>query len=112
MAGKLKSVYVCSECGYENPKWSGKCPQCNCWNTMNEEIINTSSQTVNSQRSIKTVKAVKVNEISYENEHRIKTNIPELDRVIGGGIVKGSVSLISGDPGIGKSTILLQICKN
>ena len=112
MAGKLKSVYICSECGYENPKWSGKCPQCNSWNTMNEEVINTSSQTVNSQRSIKTVKAVNVNEISYENEHRIKTNIPELDRVIGGGIVKGSVSLISGDPGIGKSTILLQICKN
>ena len=112
MAGKFKSVYICSECGYENPKWSGKCPQCNSWNTMNEEVIKTSSQGVKTQSSIKSGVAVKVNEISYENEHRIMTNIPELDRVIGGGIVKGSVSLISGDPGIGKSTILLQICNN
>ncbi len=112
MAGKFKSVYICSECGYESPKWSGKCPQCNNWNTMNEEVVNTSSASAKAERSLKSVKAVKVNEISYENEHRIKTNIPEFDRVIGGGIVKGSVSLISGDPGIGKSTILLQICKN
>ena len=112
MAGKFKSVYICSECGYENPKWSGKCPQCNSWNTMNEEVVKTSSQGVKTQNSIKSAVAVKVNEISYENEHRIMTNIPELDRVIGGGIVKGSVSLISGDPGIGKSTILLQICNN
>ena len=112
MAGKFKSVYICSECGYENPKWSGKCPQCNSWNTMNEEVVKTSSQGVKTQNSIKSGVAVKVNEISYENEHRIMTNIPELDRVIGGGIVKGSVSLISGDPGIGKSTILLQICNN
>ena len=112
MAGKFKSVYICSECGYENPKWSGKCPQCNSWNTMNEEVVKTSSQGVKTQNSTKSGVAVKVNEISYENEHRIMTNIPELDRVIGGGIVKGSVSLISGDPGIGKSTILLQICNN
>ncbi len=112
MAGKFKSVYVCSECGYENPKWSGKCPQCNNWNTMNEEVVKTTSQVNKSQISSKSAVAVKVNEISYEDEHRILTNISELDRVIGGGIVKGSVSLISGDPGIGKSTILLQICNN
>ena len=79
---------------------------------MNEEVVKTSSQGVKTQNSTKSGVAVKVNEISYENEHRIMTNIPELDRVIGGGIVKGSVSLISGDPGIGKSTILLQICNN
>ena len=112
MTGKFKSVYICSECGYVSPKWSGKCPQCNNWNTMNEEVVNSAPQSVRSEASIKRIKALNVNDISYENEHRIKTNIPEFDRVIGGGIVKGSVSLISGDPGIGKSTILLQICKN
>ena len=112
MAGKFKNVYVCSDCGYESPKWSGKCPQCNSWNTMNEEVVKTSSHGTKVQCSIKNAVAVKVNEISYENEHRIMTNIPELDRAIGGGIVKGSVCLISGDPGIGKSTILLQICNN
>lgn len=112
MVGKFKNVYVCSECGYESPKWSGKCPKCSSWNTMNEEIVKTSTNGVKTQGSMKNAFAVKVNEISYENEHRIMTNIPELDRVIGGGIVKGSVSLISGDPGIGKSTILLQICNN
>ena len=112
MQTKYKSVFICSECGYENPKWSGKCPQCNQWNTMNEEVINTSKTGTSKNSANITVKAVALNDISYQNEHRIKTNIPEFDRVLGGGIVKGSVSLISGDPGIGKSTILLQICKN
>ena len=112
MAGKFKTVYICSECGYENPKWSGKCPQCNQWNTMIEEVINTSAQNLNKDSRAKSVVALPLNEISYKDEHRIITNIPEFDRVMGGGIVKGSVSLISGDPGIGKSTILLQICKN
>ena len=112
MQGKYKSVFICSECGYENPKWSGKCPQCNQWNTMNEEVVNTSKATVSKATAAKAVQAVPLSDISYSNEHRISTNISELDRVLGGGIVKGSVSLISGDPGIGKSTILLQICKN
>ncbi len=112
MQGKYKSVFICSECGYENPKWSGKCPQCNQWNTMNEEVVNTSKATVSKVTAAKAVQAVPLSDISYSNEHRISTNISELDRVLGGGIVKGSVSLISGDPGIGKSTILLQICKN
>lgn len=112
MASKIKSVYVCSDCGYETPKWVGKCPKCGEWNTMEEEIVNTAKTP--SAVSVRTGTAVakKISEITFENEHRIKTNITELDRVLGGGIVKGSVSLISGDPGIGKSTILLQICKN
>lgn len=112
MQGKYKSVFICNECGYENPKWSGKCPQCNQWNTMNEEVVSTSKATVSKATAAKAVQAVPLSDISYSNEHRISTNISELDRVLGGGIVKGSVSLISGDPGIGKSTILLQICKN
>ncbi len=112
MASKIKSVYVCSACGCETPKWVGKCPKCGEWNTMEEEIVNTAkaSSPVSLRSNIAVAKTI--NEITFENEHRFKTNIAELDRVLGGGIVKGSVSLISGDPGIGKSTILLQICKN
>lgn len=110
MAGKIKTVFICSECGAEAPKWVGKCPKCNNWNTMQEEVISPAkTSTVSVSRS---VTAKPINEITVFNEHRFKTNIPELDRVLGGGLVKGSVSLISGDPGIGKSTILLQICKN
>lgn len=113
MAGKIKTVFVCSECGCETPKWVGKCPKCGEWNTMNEEIVNTAKAAVTATPlRANTAVAKTINEITFENEHRFKTNIPELDRVLGGGIVKGSVSLISGDPGIGKSTILLQICKN
>ena len=111
MAGKIKTVYVCSSCGAESPKWVGKCPKCNEWNTMEEEII-SAVKTVSPQTVTRKVTAKTINEITVLNEHRFKTNIPELDRVLGGGLVKGSVSLISGDPGIGKSTILLQICKN
>ncbi len=110
MAGKIKTVFICSECGAETPKWVGKCPKCNQWNTMNEEIVSTAKMT--SIAVTKNATAKSINDITVFNEHRFKTNIPELDRVLGGGLVKGSVSLISGDPGIGKSTILLQICKN
>lgn len=112
MASKIKSVYICSDCGYETPKWVGKCPQCGNWNTMSEEIISTEKKSASIVSKPSNVTAKTISEIKVENEHRTKTNIPELDRVLGGGIVKGSVSLISGDPGIGKSTILLQICKN
>lgn len=108
---KAKTVYICSNCGYESAKWMGKCSQCGEWNTMTEEVI-TPTKTATTYAKAAVTKATPINKISFENEHRLKTNIPELDRVLGGGIVKGSVSLISGDPGIGKSTILLQICKN
>lgn len=108
---KTKTVFICSECGYESAKWMGKCSQCGEWNTMTEEVIVPAKSVVSSQKT-SVISATPINKISFENEHRLKTNIPELDRVLGGGIVKGSVSLISGDPGIGKSTILLQICQN
>lgn len=113
MAGKIKSVYVCSECGYESPKWYGKCPSCGEWNTMNEEIVNKSESASSiSKRSVSVYsKPLSITEISTEDEHRYVTGISELDRVLGGGIVKGSLILLGGDPGIGKSTILLQICR-
>ena len=110
MASKLKTVYVCSACGYESAKWSGKCGGCGEWNTM-EESVAAPQKTAAVGIAHAPVKAEKLADISFENEHRYKTGITELDRVLGGGIVKGSVALISGDPGIGKSTILLQVCK-
>ncbi len=110
MASKLKTVYVCSACGYESAKWSGRCGGCGEWNTMEESVLAPQKSAAVGVASAP-VKAEKLSDISFENEHRYKTGIAELDRVLGGGIVKGSVALISGDPGIGKSTILLQVCK-
>ena len=110
MPPKAKSVYICSECGYESAKWVGKCPGCGAWNTMEEEIA-VASKTASVSYSSKSIATAKpLSEISYLDEPRFVTSISELDRVLGGGIVKGSVILLSGDPGIGKSTILLQIC--
>ena len=112
---KIKSVYICSECGYESPKWYGKCPSCGEWNTMNEEIKDTSkANTASAVRSHAAayVPPVHIGDISTTDEIRYQTGSKELDRVMGGGIVKGSVILLGGDPGIGKSTILLQMCKH
>ncbi len=110
MSPKIKTMFVCSECGYENPKWSGKCPECGSWNTMNEETPQPVLGSARAAISTRHLTASPVTEIDIENEHRYKSRIGELDRVMGGGIVKGSVNLLSGEPGIGKSTILLQIC--
>ncbi len=110
MAAKVKTLFVCSECGYSNPKWSGKCPECGSWNTMNEEAPQPVLSGTKAAVSTRHLTASPVTEIDIENEHRYKSSIGELDRVMGGGIVKGSVNLLSGEPGIGKSTILLQIC--
>lgn len=109
---KSKIVFVCNECGYESPKWNGKCPSCGEWNTMNEEIKNTNNQITIQKTPSNYAKPVLMNEISTNDEERYKTGKSELDRVLGGGIVKGSLVLLGGDPGIGKSTILLQICQN
>ncbi len=109
---KSKIVFVCNECGYESPKWNGKCPSCGEWNTMNEEIKNTNNQITIQKKPSNYAKPVLMNEISTNDEERYKTGKSELDRVLGGGIVKGSLVLLGGDPGIGKSTILLQICQN
>ena len=115
MAGKIKTVYVCSECGYETPRWMGQCPECNEWNTLEEQVIAEKKSTTSFTASIckkASASAKSLSQIDITDEQRYITGITELDRVLGGGIVKGSVVLLSGDPGIGKSTILLQICES
>lgn len=117
MAGKVKSVYICSECGWESSKWVGKCQGCNQWNTMQEEIkstakVSSASYTGATVKLSSSSAPISMRDIDTENEERYKTGSKELDRVLGGGIVKGSLVLLGGDPGIGKSTILLQICNN
>ena len=109
---KSTTVFFCNSCGYESSKWMGQCPGCKEWNTFTEEPKAKSSAA--SGRSIRGTleKPVKLTEISSESEDRISTHIDELDRVLGGGIVPGSLILVGGDPGIGKSTLLLQVCKN
>ncbi len=107
---KLKSVYICSECGYESAKWCGKCPGCGEWNSMNEEIKETVKPTVQqSSRTSVFSSPQLIKEIDVDDERRASTGSKELDRVLGGGLVKGSLVLIGGDPGIGKSTILMQV---
>ena len=112
MAYKSKSVYICSECGFESAKWYGKCPGCGQWNTMNEEIKEiVPAKSAVSVLSRSGARPMPISNISTQEEARYHTGLSELDRVLGGGIVKGSLILISGEPGIGKSTILLQICE-
>ncbi len=110
MAAKSKTLYICSQCGYESAKWYGCCPGCGEWNTMEEEFRTAQQQKISKAPS-KSIFAQTINEINADDEIRFKTGMGELDRVLGGGIVKGSLVLLSGDPGIGKSTILLQICE-
>ena len=112
---KNRCVYVCSNCGYESVKWYGRCPECGQWNTLSEEV----RQQVSAKASGKgtgtisvPAKALRLSEISSDDSQRYRTGIGELDRVLGGGIVSGSVTLLAGDPGIGKSTLLLQICEH
>lgn len=111
MTDKIKTVYICSQCGFESPKWAGKCPQCNEWNTMNEEIKRSLKTAPISNTVVsKAVSVTPLTAVDADSEFRFVTTVCELDRVLGGGIVKGSGILLSGDPGIGKSTLLMQIC--
>lgn len=110
---KSKTVFFCQECGYESAKWMGQCPACRAWNSFVEEPAATKgSKDVNKNTAGPKSRPTLLNEISMEEEHRISTSIEELDRVLGGGIVTGSLTLVGGDPGIGKSTLLLQVCRN
>ena len=107
---KTKSIYVCSECGYESVKWYGKCPQCGEWNTMEEQApISLGKKGSGAKVSASVASVKKLKDISSDIEKRMQSGTNEFDRVLGGGIVEGSLILLSGDPGIGKSTILLQI---
>lgn len=110
---KQKTVFVCSDCGTESPKWMGKCPGCGAWNTMNEEVVVEAPKGRQKATAIASSSAPKpLKDISTSEDTRISTGLGELDRVLGGGIVQGSLVLIGGDPGIGKSTILLQTCEH
>ena len=116
MLKNKKTVYFCQECGYESSKWMGQCPGCKAWNTFVEETVSTkksSSAGVGSFQSPgKRPEPVRLKDISLSEDERRLTKIGELDRVLGGGIVPGSLVLVGGDPGIGKSTLLLQVCRN
>ena len=109
MAKGKKTVFFCQNCGYESVKWMGQCPGCQQWNTFVEESVTEASSGKKQQRSRK--QPVSLAEIQTEKEERTATGIGELDRVLGGGIVGGSLLLVGGDPGIGKSTLLLQVCR-
>ena len=109
---KKRIMYECMACGYESPKWLGKCPECGAWNQMEEQIVQPTvvqRASIASNRTGDDYYAKKLNEIEYINEARVNTDFSEFDRVLGGGVVTGSLVLIGGDPGIGKSTLLLQV---
>jgi len=111
---KLKTVFVCNACGSEFSKWTGQCPSCKEWNTIAEETKNDPKlqpKKISGKMQYKSAKPVKIKEIHSSERQRMVTGINELDRVLGGGIVEGSLILVGGDPGIGKSTLLLQICQ-
>lgn len=110
---KSKTVYICRECGYQSAKWLGKCSSCGGWNTMDETILKDEKKVVSKSTSTVELKKVSsLKQIETNNEVRYTTGLCELDRVLGGGLVKGSLVLVGGDPGIGKSTLLLQICNS
>ena len=110
MAKKNSTIFVCSECGYESSKWLGKCPACNNWNTFYEEKVIPTSKSSGVSKDKSKIEVVKLNEVKQTETVRIKTGLEELDRVLGGGFVSGSLTLLGGEPGIGKSTLILQIC--
>lgn len=113
---KNTTVFFCQECGYESSKWLGQCPGCKKWNTFVEEKVTASSSGIGRSTKTNTIRdiprPVEISSISMKEEEKISTGMKELDRVLGGGIMHGSLTLVGGDPGIGKSTLLLQVCQN
>ena len=114
---KIKTAFFCSSCGYESAKWLGKCPSCNSWNTFVEEVIErndkptaTEWKEYKNDDNKRSSKAIALNDVVFKEDERIKTKDGELNRVLGGGIVQGSIVLVGGEPGIGKSTLFLQSC--
>lgn len=112
---KAKTVYFCTECGNETPKWQGKCSSCGAWNTVVEQPKSSTKSKITapvvSLQVGNAIRPCKISDITSEEEVRFKTHISELDRVLGGGAVRGSLILVGGEPGIGKSTLMLQICE-
>ena len=113
MAKAKTSAFFCQNCGYESAKWMGQCPGCKEWNTFVEELVDRKALSGSGKRKpASEAKPVPLSSVVASNEERVSTNMKELDRVLGGGIVRGSLVLVGGDPGIGKSTLLLQVCRN
>ena len=111
---KTKTFFECQACGHQSPKWLGRCPDCGDWNSFQEEKLHKESASSSTRsgfgiKDVKSKRAQNLNEIESESVARVPIGIPELDRVFGGGIVPGSLVLVGGDPGIGKSTLLLQL---
>jgi len=106
---KIHSKYVCQSCGNESARWVGKCPNCEAWNSFIEEVVAPRSARRTPSKAVSASKPVSIAEVALASEPRTSTKIPELDRVLGGGIVGGSVVLVGGDPGIGKSTLMMQM---
>ena len=111
MAKAKKSIYFCQNCGHEESKWLGQCPMCKEWNTFVEEKTGAVKSGTGTVKTGRAAKAVTLQSVSADEDERVLTEIGELDRVLGGGIVPGSLVLVGGDPGIGKSTLLLQVCR-
>ena len=112
MAKREKTVYCCRECGFETANWAGKCPSCGAWNSLAEVKLDSVSPQKGSRERIERAKPKKITDLDLSEEIRLSTGISELDRVLGGGAVTGSLVLVGGAPGIGKSTLLLQMCGN
>ena len=113
MAKAKTSAFFCQNCGYESAKWMGQCPGCKEWNTFVEELVDRKALSGSGKRKpASEAKPVPLSSVVASNEERVSTNMKELDRVLGGGIVRGSLVLVGGDPGIGQSTLLLQVCRN
>ena len=107
---KTKTIFTCQKCGYQSPKWMGRCPDCNNWNSFIEEDFSAPQARTKERTALYKDKPVLLRDVEFKEDSRLVTGIRELDRVLGGGIVQGSVILIGGDPGVGKSTISLQVC--
>lgn len=108
---KTNTIFYCQECGYESAKWLGQCPGCKAWNSFVEEPVKVTAKGRVTMGVREDVKPLPISQIDLKEEERLSTGIGELDRVLGGGIVAGSLTLVGGDPGIGKSTLLLQVCQ-
>ena len=112
MAKAKTTVFFCQNCGYESAKWQGQCPTCHEWNTFTEEPVVKAAGSAAVKKAAAEIKPVRLSEVHTDEKQRISSGMEELDRVLGGGIVAGSLMLVGGDPGIGKSTLLLQVCHN